>query len=403
MQSAKIPKLPESILVELEPRNIYEFSSGMSKIEEGLKAVKSLQDAPYEKKYANKIMSTLEPFKHLKKVFAKKYNTYNINNAWLKMLEIYNYYPHIIPDKKVVSYFDNAAFPGSFIVATNHYISTIHPDKKLEWKASSLIDATTMNPGPLEDLYELYKRYPQNWTMSPSNNGDVTDVSNLTKVKKADLVDIYTSDIGFDVSEDFNNQERAHLMVDFGQIVWGINMLADGGSIVTKQFTYFHPSNISIIGILTVIFKEFYICKPQTSKMDNSETYFVGIGLDRKKALEVLPLLIDVLGRKLVDQPLLGLSSFSSNFKFVIEEFANILCSKTQEKIMFNIDVFNIVEQKFKKDLVLGDTRGAIIYIRNNIMKKYNDNIKVAWLKNNPLLRINSAYQLNMRDAYRQK
>ena len=54
-------------------------------------------------------------------------------------------------------------------------------------------------------------------------------------------------------------------------------MLKNGGTLVTKQYTFFKWENISIHAILTNLFRKVYIAKPITSRPANSETYVVGI------------------------------------------------------------------------------------------------------------------------------
>ena len=55
-------------------------------------------------------------------------------------------------------------------------------------------------------------------------------------------------------------------------------VLAPGGSFCTKQYTYFSPLNTSLIILLSNLFKEFYIIKPETSRPTNSEIYLLGKG-----------------------------------------------------------------------------------------------------------------------------
>jgi hypothetical protein len=57
-------------------------------------------------------------------IIAKLGNTYNVSNAWVKCYEMINYF-NMIPEKtNSFIHFDNAAFPGSFIVSTYHLINT---------------------------------------------------------------------------------------------------------------------------------------------------------------------------------------------------------------------------------------------------------------------------------------
>ena len=102
-----------------------------------LNLVKTKLDDIYKLPNAINIMRLFDPFSKTKYMIAKKLNTDNVTNAWLKCYElIYKY--ELIPLNKVIEnfvYFDNAAFPGSFILATNHIVKTLSKIKNFEWNA----------------------------------------------------------------------------------------------------------------------------------------------------------------------------------------------------------------------------------------------------------------------------
>ena len=113
--------------------------------------------------------------------------------------------------------------------------------------------------------------------MNNKNNGDVTSIDNQKEFynRCGSTVDLYTSDLGFDVSSDYNKQEELHAHANLGQIITGLLVLKKGGSLLTKQYTYFEPFTVSLMGALTLLFEHVYICKPMFSKPANSETYIV--------------------------------------------------------------------------------------------------------------------------------
>jgi 23S rRNA U2552 (ribose-2'-O)-methylase RlmE/FtsJ len=145
------------------------------------------------------------------------------------------------------------------------------------------LDKTDINKEPLEDKYHLYANYPNNWLMHNNNNGDISNISNILdfqiQFKKiyGDIhsVDLYTCDLGSDVSNDYNNQEKIHLILNLSQIVCGLSVLKSGGNMVVKHFTIFEPFTISYISLLTELFEQVIISKPLTSKRTNSEIYIV--------------------------------------------------------------------------------------------------------------------------------
>ncbi len=232
---------------------------------------KLIDDVIKDKSYIN-ISRKMDYFSMIKYDWSRIYRAQNLTNAWLKFYEMINYYKLI--DDSTFLVFDNAAFPGSSILATHHYINTMTNIKNYKWIGSSLLKKGIA----LDDSYDLYKNYKDNWLMNNKYNGDITDEKVLLyyKSKLKHKVDLYISDLGFDVSEDYNNQENIHSFYNLGQILLGLITLKEGGNFVTKQYTFFSYFSIFIITFLTSLFNEFYISKPSTSKPQNSEIYLVG-------------------------------------------------------------------------------------------------------------------------------
>ena len=253
-----------------------------------LNLVKTKLDDIYKLPNASNIMRLFDPFSKTKYMIAKKLNTDNVTNAWLKCYElIYKY--ELIPLNKVIEnfvYFDNAAFPGSFILATNHIVKTLSKIKNFEWNASSLLNGGNLqnqNTNPLEDTYNLYANYPERWLMNELNNGDITDRKNILDFQRQfkekygaeHSVDLYTCDLGTDVSSNYNAQEEIHFMMNLCQIVCGLSVLKSGGHMLIKHYTIFEPFTISYVSLLSNLFEQVIITKPITSKITNSEIYLV--------------------------------------------------------------------------------------------------------------------------------
>jgi hypothetical protein len=243
-------------------------------LKEELSNSKNKLDEGFEDKQFNYYWRSSDPFKEEKDIITKMSNNKHISNAWIKCYELIKYYD-LIGDKDIV-HFDNAAFPGSFVLSTHHYMKTM-TKRNYKWYASSLINT---DKSALEDRYGLWKKYPKNWLMHDKNNGDVLNEDNQLDFHKVlgGKVDLYTSDLGFDVSSDYNQQELLHCSANIGQILTGLLTLKKGGAFITKQYTYFESITISVMYIAASFFEEFYICKPYSSRKANSETYLVGKG-----------------------------------------------------------------------------------------------------------------------------
>ena len=88
-------------------------------------------------------------------------------------------------------------------------------------------------------------------------------------------IDLITGDGGFDFSVDFNKQEISSTKLIFCQIAFAIAMQSKGGTFIIKFFDTFTTASIDMLFILSIIYKEVYFTKPNTSRCANSEKYIV--------------------------------------------------------------------------------------------------------------------------------
>jgi 23S rRNA U2552 (ribose-2'-O)-methylase RlmE/FtsJ len=284
--------LPPIDKIETKNVQLYVFDE-LDETHAKLDAAKRLYDEPYltDRRRFQTITRQFEHATGFKHYIHNTFNASNVTNAWLKAYEMFVEYKVFPEDSGGSSssdisftHFDNAAFPGSFILAGHHFAHTRASVSEYKWHGSSLLDITDNTISPLEDKYNLYKNYKQNWAMSDTNNGDVLSVANQKDwhSRFGGTVDLYTSDLGFDVSADYSKQEQVHAMANLGQILAGLMVLKAGGNMITKQYTYYESFTISLMGLMTTLFDKVDICKPMFSKSGNSETYLVCIGLKQQ-------------------------------------------------------------------------------------------------------------------------
>jgi hypothetical protein len=312
--------------------------------------------------------------------------TYNITNAWIKCYELVKYYSLLSEN---TFHFDNAAFPGSFILATRHFCLS-QTKYNYDWVGSSLITINELDSEPLYDSYKLWKNYPDKWLMSETNNGDVLVKENqLDFMKKLDhKVTLYTSDLGFDVSEDFSKQEIFQAPANIGQIVSGILTLKKGGCFVTKQYTYFEPITISVMLLISQLFDEFYVCKPYSSRAANSETYLVGKGFksfdENHKYWDIV---FEILSLNVnTNLSLFGKwEEFPEDYRKMIIESSNHIYNRQVEKI--NRAVKEIKENWNSKNVYGHGEKEQI--------KK--------WFIDNPISPVNLGLEIKMEDKFEQK
>jgi len=385
---------------------IYKIKN-IQEIKQTLNTAKDQLESIFANPKTRSIWSDLDPFKAERNVVAQLGNTENVSNAWLKAYELISYY-ELIP-KKISNeigflHFDNAAFPGSFILACHHYAHTIsqqlertqqHNTKEINynWKASSLIMQTNEDKEPLEDKYKLWANYRGHWLMSETNNGDVLDEKNQLDFaeKLQRKVDLYTSDLGFDVSSDYANQELLHSVTNIGQIISGLLTLKTGGHFVTKQYTIFEPISISVIYAVASFFEEFYIAKPATSRAANSEIYLVGKGFNglATKDHPYVRAMFDIIAKykkEKVYQPMFHIKNCPTKFvEYIIKDVAVVLAERQIKQIKYQLELVDKV-QKGKLTI-----RQYLESIEDELEK---------WFYDNPIQRINSNTKLKMKKAY---
>jgi hypothetical protein len=402
MLSYKLSYPTDKELLPINTQKKYASKSLIS-IKNLLAINKSQLDKNFSDKYFPKYWREFDPFKQEKTMIAKLGNTYNVSNAWLKCYEIlisFNLIPQTITQDEFI-HFDNASFPGSFIVSTHHYIKT-HRDwhLKYKWYGSSLIEANDLNADPIEDKYGLYKNYPDKWMMDENNNGDVLIKENQKKIKESlgGKVDLYTSDLGFDVSSDYNNQEILQSSANIGQILSGILTLKKGGCFITKQYTTFEMNTVSVMFAVSSFFDEFYICKPTTSKEANSETYLVGKGFKGDVSFDhpyIQAMFDRIDGTIKLDIPLFDAKSYPKKYLNDIVKASEIIFNRQIEKINIDIErVYKCINQKYSGN---PKNHPVILEFRKNIEPKVKD-----WYKQMQILPINRSLSLKMIDAFRQ-
>jgi hypothetical protein len=319
---------PDLIKKDTKPYHI----SQLQNIKESLNKTKKLLDAKVSNNTFMKYWKECDIFRNERKIVKKIINTpYDITKAWMKCYEIITELELIdnqLVENEPFLHFDNAAFPGSFILAVEHYIKTKTDIKKHSWYASSLLEDikeskqtkyTLSSEHALQDTYGLYKNYPERWLMSNEFNGDVLKEKNQLHIchRIGAKIDLYTSDLGFNIGDDYEAQEEKHTIYNAGQILSGLLTLKRGGHLVIKQYTFFETLSINLLYILSTFFEQMYICKPQTSRDINSEIYIVGKSFLGGVYLEheYIKILFDICrGSYKINQPVLELTKSIKSF-----------------------------------------------------------------------------------------
>jgi hypothetical protein len=140
---------------------------------------------------------------------------------------------------------------------------------------------------------------------------------------------------------------------------------------------------------------EFYLCKPVTSRMANSETYLVGKGFKGGVYLNhpYIKALIDkISNRSAMDIPIFDARDYSKEFLNIIIKSARELANEQINKIDNDISRTN--------ECIRNNYKGNI---NNNPVvlefKKKSENLIEKWFIDNPILPISDHEKIKMKNA----
>lgn len=198
-----------------------------------------------------------------------------LSRSFYKMIEISNIL-HIFEDFKNINIktFHLAEGPGGFIEATT-YLRQNYYDT---YFGMTLLNNDDPNvPGWNKSKLFFEKNENVIIETGATGNGDLLDVNNLIhcKAKYKGKIEIITADGGFDFSVDFNKQESLATNLLFAQVSFAITMQKEQGHFILKVFDIFTKTSCDILYLLSCLYKQVFIMKPNTSRLANSEKYIV--------------------------------------------------------------------------------------------------------------------------------
>jgi 23S rRNA U2552 (ribose-2'-O)-methylase RlmE/FtsJ len=439
--------------VPLDKNAVYQY---LVELDQKLRNAKDSME-PYFKRYERSggknifktATSNFESFKFTRNIIAQNRNTPSVSNAWIKAYELISEF-ELIPESHTMkeekrsqwNHFDNCSFPGSFILAIYHYVYTRRDEDfqaLYNWFGSSLLAEHTQDKdhpdAALGDQYELYKRYSGNdsadgidhWLMDPSRglNGDILDLDYLTHIhnmlsqKHFDRyeredhkesndhdgqVDLYTSEFGIDVSEKkmYNEQEFVHAKGDLAQIICGLQTLRKDGHMVCKIFTFFNPFTLSLLALMRECFEEFYICKPVSSKPDNSEVFIIGKEFNPDTGAEAAEIMLTFLKDPNSDYKsgtLVPLNKLDNKFWKRIKEAAYKIFEELQiERIKNNIVVFERIIAKIGDPNTNPEIEDKVKKMSREEYASRIDDDNKTWFAAYPVLVLHKKHRLNIID-----
>jgi 23S rRNA U2552 (ribose-2'-O)-methylase RlmE/FtsJ len=247
--------------------------------------------------------------------------------------------------------FHLAEGPGGFIEAVAH----IRKNKNDRYYGMTLINNDTKCPG-----WRTSKKFLQD---NPNviiergidQTGNLLSRDNFIHCynQYKNSMELVTGDGGIDFSEDFNNQEYSATKLIIVQVVYALAMQSNNGNFVLKVFDTFSNAIIDILYLLSSLYKNVYIMKPQTSRNANSERYIICKGYNLNENKEKIDYIIEKMYDNFdnlnSDLYIETIFNFKYNRTFIskIEEINIIIGKKQIDNIVATLNL--MMNKKFDK------------------------------------------------------
>jgi FtsJ-like methyltransferase len=314
-----------------------------------------------------------------KNVCVSKYKP--LSRSYFKMIELINYFHLGVADDRAGSDADTASLSSSS-TKTNTGIQSFHLAEGPGGFIEALVGTRKNrldryygmtllhNSGNNDDVpgWRKSKQFLRDHSNVIIENGydqtgNILNIDNFLYVikKYGNTMDIVTADGGFDFSTDFNKQEMNAADLIFAQIAYAVCLQKPGGCFVLKVFDIFTKFTVDMIALLSSMYQQVYVTKPNTSRFANSERYIVCKGFRMTSDVSFIPIIYnvfrDLLGRRASNNgdPL---RLFSHNiipclFLTKLEEYNAIFGQQQIENIHYTIQLIHETETEMRTAAML--------------------------------------------------
>ena len=153
-----------------------------------------------------------------------------------------------------------------------------------------------------------------------------------------------------------------------------------GGNFVLKIFDIFTLPTIQIIFILSSVYDNVYICKPNTSRIANSEKYLVCKNYKHNR--NIIKYFINNFDNIFSNTTnnIYSILQIKIPYLFInkIEEYNAIYGQQQIENINFTINLINISNnKKHKKKDELDDHKNEVSHNESDVLKNENNNLEI--------------------------
>ncbi len=301
------------------------------------------------KKYTNEYEYVHTPLSINKQAISK---IKPLSRAFFKLIEIYNYNNY--KNDKNIKTFHLAEGPGGFIEATHFYRN----NKNDIYYGMSLTDPFDPNvPGWNKAMLFLKTNINVKIINGKDKTGNLYSPCNFIYCveKFKNSMEIITADGGFDFSIDFNKQELMASRLILTEVFYAIMMQKKNGIFILKVFDTFLKISVEILYILSCFYKDVKICKPNTSRMANSEKYIICSDFKLENSEKYFNIFKDILIELNLpinkDKYISSILNYEINyfFKNKIEESNAIFGNKQINNILTTIRFIENDEKKTQK------------------------------------------------------
>tara|TARA_Y100000389_G_C17457304_1_gene519051 strand:+ start:854 stop:2011 length:1158 start_codon:yes stop_codon:yes gene_type:complete len=219
-----------------------------------------------------------------------------ISRSFFKLIEIFDSLKLDLFSSANIQSLHLAEAPGGFIEALNFYCKYTNT----YISRSVGISLSHNKPHTPNWNHAFLRKLPFVHLEAGLNRGDLTNTENFIYMldKYPPLFDIITADGGFDFSSDFNQQEVLSQPLIIAEIFYAIAFQKSGGTFILKMFDCFTKLSCELIYILTSLYENTYIIKPNTSRAANSEKYiicrnYINTPHNRKQIIQLIPHILE--------------------------------------------------------------------------------------------------------------
>ena len=274
-----------------------------------------------------------------------------LSRSFYKMIEICKQL-HILEDlPPICKSFHLAEGPGGFIEA----LALMRSKLSDTYYGMTLIDEDSNVPGWRKSKSFLLHNPNVVIEKGFDGRGDLMNPENLKYcyIKYNGTMDLLTGDGGFDFSNDFNQQETVSSKLIMCQIAFAIAMQKQGGTFIVKFFDTFTKFSLDLLFLLSNLYEQVVLIKPNTSRQANSEKYVVCKGFRLSSVEDIVKKFYKILADCIMEtKNIVSLFNFDLPYIFInkMEEINAIFGQQQIENIVSTLNLIdNTTMNKFDK------------------------------------------------------